>query len=189
MNAGLDPRQRAGLTKRARTEAALIHAATEDIGYYGYSRSNLDEVAKIAGVSPATLYNHFETKAMLGCAVLDHACAGALPRLPSQENGMTLEAALLTMRSTRDVYSGIGAALFSRICETRLSSQHILPITFEAIRPAIAERIGDNSTTVGEAFDIAAPFMVVELFPSSMMPQNHAQMALAAIEALANMKR
>ena len=63
-----DPRARAGATKRSRTRAALLRAATELFETRGWAGTRMEDIATAAEVSSATAYNHFPTK---------HAMAGA----------------------------------------------------------------------------------------------------------------
>ncbi|MEU7525988.1 TetR/AcrR family transcriptional regulator [Saccharothrix sp. NPDC042600] len=53
-----DARQRSGETKRARSRAALL-AAAADVFRRGWHEARIEDIAKTAGVSPATAYNHF----------------------------------------------------------------------------------------------------------------------------------
>lgn len=64
----LDPRQRAGATKRRRTNLWILDAARalfDEHGYYGVSR---DDVASTAAISAATLQKHYKTKQALAIA-------------------------------------------------------------------------------------------------------------------------
>ena len=64
-----DPRVRAGATKRLRTRAALLAAATELFETRGWPGTRMEDIATAAGVSSATAYNHFPTKhAIVGAA-------------------------------------------------------------------------------------------------------------------------
>jgi AcrR family transcriptional regulator len=62
---GDDPRARAARTKRTRTRAALIAAADSAFSARGWAATRMEDIAKTAGVSPATAYNHFPTKHVL----------------------------------------------------------------------------------------------------------------------------
>lgn len=61
----LDSRQRAAATKRERTRTACLKAARKLFLGYGWYGTRLEDIAKDAGVSPATLHNHFPSKAAL----------------------------------------------------------------------------------------------------------------------------
>jgi AcrR family transcriptional regulator len=62
------------LRRTARREQILA-AATRAFAHGGFAATSLDDVAVEAGVSRVILYRHFESKADLYRAVLDHACA------------------------------------------------------------------------------------------------------------------
>lgn len=65
----VDPRSRAGATKRQRTRAALLRAATELFETRGWAGTRMEAIAVAAGVSTATAYNHFPSKrAIVGAA-------------------------------------------------------------------------------------------------------------------------
>lgn len=55
-------RQRAARTKRERTRAAIIGAATDLFERKGFLPTSVQEIAQQAGVGAATLYKHFPTK-------------------------------------------------------------------------------------------------------------------------------
>ncbi|GEM_PF-6775285 len=50
---------------KEQTRAAIINAAREMFNKYGYENSTLDEVAELAGLSKAALYNYFKNKETL----------------------------------------------------------------------------------------------------------------------------
>lgn len=64
-----DSRARAARTKRVRTRAALINAASTAFATQSWASTRVEDIADAAGVSVATAYNHFPTK---------HALVGAV---------------------------------------------------------------------------------------------------------------
>lgn len=54
-----------GGPKRERTRSQLLHAAVQVITERGLQAATMQQVAQAAGVTPATLYNHFSTKEAL----------------------------------------------------------------------------------------------------------------------------
>lgn len=52
----------AGGGKRERTQGALVRAAVEVFGARGVAAATIQEVAQVAGVTAATVYNHFASK-------------------------------------------------------------------------------------------------------------------------------
>jgi AcrR family transcriptional regulator len=61
--------------RRAARREQILAAATRAFARSGFAATSLDDVAAEAGVSRVILYRHFESKADLYRAVLDHACA------------------------------------------------------------------------------------------------------------------
>ncbi|MGW0495760.1 TetR/AcrR family transcriptional regulator [Streptomyces sp. NPDC003007] len=62
MSEELTPHQRAAATKRKRTIRAVIEAAQVLFDTYGWHGVTVDDIAREAGVSAATINNHFATK-------------------------------------------------------------------------------------------------------------------------------
>ena len=58
-------RVRAGLTKRLRSRQALLEAAEAVFTEHGWHSTRIEDVARRAGVSIATTYNHFPSKYVL----------------------------------------------------------------------------------------------------------------------------
>ncbi|MCE3551057.1 TetR/AcrR family transcriptional regulator; helix-turn-helix transcriptional regulator [Pseudonocardia sp. RS11V-5] len=64
-----DSRRRTALARRARTRTALIAAARSVFADQGWAETRVEDVARVAGVSVATAYNHFSGKhALIGAA-------------------------------------------------------------------------------------------------------------------------
>jgi AcrR family transcriptional regulator len=76
------------LRRTARREQILA-AATRAFARNGFAATSLDDVAAEAGVSRVILYRHFESKAELYRAVLDHACARLVAAVGAE--GHTME--------------------------------------------------------------------------------------------------
>jgi AcrR family transcriptional regulator len=51
--------------KRERTQSALVRAAVQVFGARGIAAATIQEVAQAAGMTPATVYNHFASKEAL----------------------------------------------------------------------------------------------------------------------------
>lgn len=69
-----DPRSRAARTKRNRTRQALLAAAEAIFGSQSWRNARMEDIAAAAGVSLATVYNHFPSK----LALIGHAFAPLL---------------------------------------------------------------------------------------------------------------
>src|SRR5512132_1324023 len=55
----------AGGGKRERTQSALVRAAVQVFSARGVAAATIQEVAQVAGITPATFYNHFASKEAL----------------------------------------------------------------------------------------------------------------------------
>jgi AcrR family transcriptional regulator len=69
-----------------RTRDAALHGAASAIAKYGVRKATMGDIAMLAGIAKATLYNHFRTRddvyrALLG-AQIDEIAARASSRLP-----------------------------------------------------------------------------------------------------------
>jgi len=58
------------MTKKRSTKEDIIQVAGEHFSQYGYDAANLEEVAKVCGISKPAIYYHFKDKASLYEAVL-----------------------------------------------------------------------------------------------------------------------
>ncbi|WP_171255072.1 TetR/AcrR family transcriptional regulator [Acinetobacter sp. NCu2D-2] len=70
------------LEKRQR----ILDAAKNAFLSHGYHGSNMNEIAKDAGVTKLTVYNHFQDKANLFACAIKETCASILHTLPIQLN-------------------------------------------------------------------------------------------------------
>jgi AcrR family transcriptional regulator len=57
-------------TPRGKTRARLLDAAAEQFVHHGYRKTNIDEIARQAGIGKGTVYLHFATKAEVLLAAL-----------------------------------------------------------------------------------------------------------------------
>jgi AcrR family transcriptional regulator len=75
-----EARARAAHTKRVRTRAALLGAADPAFAARGWAHTRVEDIAKAAGVSSATAYNHFPSKH----ALIGHVYAPLMRSLRTQ---------------------------------------------------------------------------------------------------------
>ena len=75
-----DSRDRAARTKRDRTRAKLLDEGQTAFGMHGWAGTRMEFVARRAGLSAATAYNHFPTKHVL----IGHVYAPLLRNLRTQ---------------------------------------------------------------------------------------------------------
>lgn len=82
-----DSRRRTALARRARTRTALLTAARTVFTDQGWAETRMEDVARVAGVSPATAYNHFSSKHALIGAAYAGAWQEGLVAEPEEETG------------------------------------------------------------------------------------------------------
>lgn len=69
-----------GRPKDLKKRHAILEAAQELFLEFGYDGSSMEKIAKVAGVSKLTVYNHFQDKAQLFSAAIERACEERLPK-------------------------------------------------------------------------------------------------------------
>jgi AcrR family transcriptional regulator len=79
------PRDARPRLRRAERRDQILAAATRAFARSGFAATALDDIAAEAGISRVILYRHFESKTDLYRAVLDHACAGLLEAVGSDD--------------------------------------------------------------------------------------------------------
>lgn len=71
--------------RRAERRDQILAAATRAFARAGFAATSLDAIAGEAGISRVILYRHFDSKADLYRAVLDHACSRLAERVGADE--------------------------------------------------------------------------------------------------------
>lgn len=74
------PKPIIGRPKDLKKRHAILEAARELFLELGYEGSSMDKIAKSAGVSKLTVYNHFQDKEHLFSAAIERACEQRLPK-------------------------------------------------------------------------------------------------------------
>ncbi|MCH6259292.1 TetR/AcrR family transcriptional regulator, partial [Puniceicoccaceae bacterium K14] len=81
--------------RKAKKRKSIIEGAIKAFEQEGYERSSMDLVAKLAGASKRTVYNHFESKKDLLWAVIAELMAGQSERVQiPYENEKSMESQL-----------------------------------------------------------------------------------------------
>ena len=137
-------RERAARTKRERSRGALLEAAAELFAAQGWLPTRLEDVARRAGVSTATTYNHFPTKH----ALISHVYAPLI--------APPLERARVLLADGRDVVEVLEEHVRDLAAVTRENEALTVPFVFA---------VQDHSARTGRAPDPAdtAAQMLVEL--------------------------
>ncbi|MFL6238109.1 MAG: TetR/AcrR family transcriptional regulator [Actinomycetes bacterium] len=150
------PRQIAGTRLRAgnamgRTRAAVIDGAQRAVEKHGSRKATMADVAALAGVAKATLYNHFRTKRDVYAATIDaevEALGAECARVATDEGlaaGLVRAAERLGMHpAVRRVAADEPAAL------ARLQTPSSDP-AWATARAAVASILTASRTSAGEA--------------------------------------
>jgi AcrR family transcriptional regulator len=75
--------------RRAATRDAVLRAAEQMFGNYGYALTSVDDIAASAGVAKGAIYHHFQTKAELFEAVLEIVSARTVAYVVQATMGAT----------------------------------------------------------------------------------------------------
>jgi AcrR family transcriptional regulator len=118
-------RRRAGATKRRRSRALILAATEQALQDTSYGAAKVEDVATRAGVSPATVYNHFPSKAALVASLFrdraEHLLSSATVDLQSGLSAIeAIERHLLRVSQFFAANRGIGLALILAVEEQTL---------------------------------------------------------------------
>src|SRR6202048_4427103 len=119
---------------------AIVLAALELFTQYGYRKTSIDDIAQAARVAKRTVYLHFENKAAVFLAILDHLGDRVRQRCAAAERAGGTAVRRLT--GLLDAYFGMGFELFSK-------SEH-MPELEETFSKLARSRIGDLNTEYQE---------------------------------------
>ena len=76
---------------------AVIEAAAEVFLEQGFGGASMDEIARRAGVSKATVYSHFESKQALFGAIVQHRCQRTMSAMLAELGDRSVEETLTTL--------------------------------------------------------------------------------------------
>ena len=115
---------------------AILHAAKSLFLEFGYDGSSMDKIAKHAGVTKITIYNHFRDKETLFTAAITKYCADALPQ---QSFILTLEHDFL------QALRHVGLLTLHTIYRPEAMKLHVLLLQLSQTNPELARRFYDAS--------------------------------------------
>src|SRR5438477_6381864 len=119
---------------------AIVLAALVLFTRYGYRKTSIDDIAQAAQVAKRTVYLHFENKAAVFLAILEHLGDQVRQRCAAAERAGGTAVGRLT--GLLDAYFGMGFELFSK-------SEH-MPELEETFSKLARSRIGDLNTEYQE---------------------------------------
>ncbi len=137
----------------------MFNAALKEFSLLGFHQANVDSIAHNAGVSKATLYNHFETKEAMFLAVFDRVLHAAV------------KAPDVDLKTTR-IEEAIKLAIrqfFTRIAETPEVQFFFRCLTSdfsllnEELRNQLSERF--ISTSLGEMKELVLAQQAGQIYP------------------------
>lgn len=129
------PQRRTQADRRAASRRAILEAAARGISRHGYSRLNLESVAKEAGYTRGALYHQFPGKEALALAVVEWISESWTAEVGhALENIEDPATALLTMAREHTLY-----------CRTHNSAAviQVLAVEFNQRDQAVGEAVAD----------------------------------------------
>ena len=105
-------KRNAGAKEGSAKPKAIVLAALELFTRYGYRKTSIDDIARVAQVAKRTVYLHFENKAAVFLAIVDYLGDQVRERCAAAERkGGT---AVDRLTALLDAYFGMGFELFSK---------------------------------------------------------------------------
>lgn len=120
-----------GRPRDIQKHAAILDAAKALFLEFGYDGSSMDKIAKHAGVTKITVYNHFNDKETLFTAAISKYCEEALA-----EQNFVLHAE----DDFRTALAHVGALTLQTIYRPEAMKLHILLLQLGQTNPALAQR-------------------------------------------------
>ena len=118
---------------------AIVLAGLQLFTQYGYRKTSVDDIARVAHVAKRTVYLHFENKAAVFLAILQYLADQVRQRCDAAEQAGGRPVDRLT--ELLDAYFGMGFELFSK-------SEH-MPELKETFFKLARTRVGDLNTEYG----------------------------------------
>jgi AcrR family transcriptional regulator len=118
---------------------AIVLAGLQLFTRYGYRKTSVDDIARVAQVAKRTVYLHFENKAAVFLAILEYLADQVRQRCDAAEHADGTAVDRLT--GLLDAYFGMGFELFSK-------SEH-MPELKETFSKLARTRVGDLNTEYG----------------------------------------
>jgi TetR/AcrR family transcriptional regulator, mexJK operon transcriptional repressor len=176
--AGGRPPAAAGTAK----QDAILEAASEIFLEQGFGNASMDEIARRAGVSKATVYSHFESKPALFGAIVQHRCQRTLAAMLAELSDQPVEQTLTTLgRQFLDVLMMPGSLPLYRVV---LAEAPRFPelgrIFYEAGPDRCAIALTDYLTDLDRrgVLQVSDPRWSAEQFLGGVLGQIHIRMLL-----------
>jgi AcrR family transcriptional regulator len=185
------PAAPAGLTERGPASQAkrdaIVNAAAAVFLEQGYGAASMDEIARRANVSKATVYSHFDNKHALFGAIVGQRCQRTLSTILADMSDRPVEEALTAVgRQFLDVLMMPGSLpLYRLVLAEAPRFPELGRIFYEAGPDRVAIALADYLKKLHErgVLDVPDPRLAAEQFFGAVLGQIHVRMLLGvAIE-------
>lgn len=161
---------------------AIIEAAAEVFLEQGFGSASMDEIARRAGVSKATVYSHFDSKPALFGAIVQHRCQRTMSAMLAEMSDQPAEETLTAVgRQFLDVLMMPGSLPLYRVV---LAEAPRFPelgrIFYEAGPDRCAAALGQYLAGLHErgVLDVPEPRWAAEQFLGAVLGHVHIRMLL-----------
>ena len=167
--------------------AAVVEAAAEVFLEQGFGNASMDEIARRAGVSKATVYNYFDSKPALFGAIVQQRCQRSLPAMLGEFSDRSIDEALtLVGRQFLDVLMMPGSLPLYR---TVLAEAPRFPEVGRVFYEAGPGRVAAGLATYFQMHEargqlnVADPRLAAEQFLAAVLGHIHVRLLLGLSDA------
>lgn len=162
----------------ARTRVGLLDATRSALAKYGARKATMGDVATVAGVAKATVYNHFRTRGELLLALADHDVASLLADLADRTEQVGLAPALAAAARTLGEHPVIRRlaedepGLLAAVALPRGAAHQVWATARQALMAQIATITGP--ATVAEGSEVVLRWLAAHLLWPGSPPETEA---------------
>jgi TetR/AcrR family transcriptional repressor of mexJK operon len=167
---------------------AILRAGAQVFMEQGFGSASMDEVARLAGVSKATIYSHFDGKQDLFGAIITGRCQAMIPVIEAAALGDQPPAEALSIigRQFLDLLMSKGPLSLYRVVLSEAGRFPALGRTFYKSGPdKVAGALADYLVRQHQAgeLDVPEPRVSAEQFFGMVLGQIHVRLMLGISEA------
>jgi AcrR family transcriptional regulator len=166
---------------------AIIEAAAELFLEQGFGSASMDEIARRAGVSKATVYSHFDSKPALFGAIVQHRCQRTMSAMLAEMSDQPVEETLTAVgRQFLDVLMMPGSLPLYRVVLAEAPRFPELGLVFYQAAPercavALAQYLAELDAR--GVLAVSEPRRAAEQFLSAVLGHIHIRMLLGVSDA------
>jgi TetR/AcrR family transcriptional repressor of mexJK operon len=164
---------------------AILQAGARVFMEQGFGSASMDEVARLAGVSKATIYSHFDSKQDLFGAIITGRCEAMIPVIAALGDQPPAEALRIIGRQFLDLLMSKGPLSLYRVVLAEAARFPALGRTFYTSGPdKVANALADYLARQhkGGTLDVPAPRVSAEQFFGMVLGQIHVRLMLGISE-------